>query len=685
VNCGERVKSKAARQPTENLSADGRLLVIDDDPNIVAMLTRILWEEGYQVSEACTGAEGLRIFESGHYDVVLTDLKIGDMTGIDILKRVKEVDPQTAVVILTGYASTESAIEGIRLGANDYLTKPVKMVDLVKTVRNQVSAVRMSERVTELNRTVAEERDKLSRSVAELTLLKRLAERMMSVLSYVEGFEVILTLLIEEIAADIAVIYDLERRSARVSAVSRPNPRELEQLAEVVSERGKELLGVEVDCSVDQFEGLVDEELHEVGSTLRSTIVLPLIQGERPFGLLVAASRSDEKFEEVWSEFINRLALDASEFLTRIKRSVERQRHFTAAIVEHTLDGIVLIPPGAVEVMLNPVARSILNLPSIPAPSSEEVCKQLNCNLDEIRGELRGQEADVGGQRTIVHLTELTRGEQKIYLRVNISLLPGDNPPDSGMLLFVLHDVTKERGMEEMKARLIANLTHEVRTPTAVLKEFVSLILDGVSGELNDSQRQYLSLMKSNIERLSRLTDNLLTLARADTGGFSILLQPIELVPIISEVAASMEVKFMRKHMKLSVDISDEMPLIYADREAVTQILTNLVENAQKYSPEDTEVTISAVAKGNRVEVMVADQGYGIAPEDKEEIFKRFHRLVDQDDPRFQEGVGLGLSLVKDMVVRHGGDIWVESEVGVGSTFCFTLQIAREDEEHRPA
>ncbi|MFN3821244.1 MAG: sensor histidine kinase, partial [bacterium] len=127
------------------------------------------------------------------------------------------------------------------------------------------------------------------------------------------------------------------------------------------------------------------------------------------------------------------------------------------------------------------------------------------------------------------------------------------------------------------------------------------------------------------------------------------------------------------------------IPQVYADRDAVVQIPTNLIDNARKYSPEHTTVTLSLTVKGNHIEMAVADQGYGIPLSQIENIFKRFTRLVDQDDPRFQEGVGLGLPLVKDLITRHGGDIWVESEEGNGSTFHFTLQIAEGSEEMRPA
>jgi len=671
-------------EPENPEASAGNVLIIDDDTALVEVLTQMLLEEGYQIDTCNTGDEGIESFRRRRHQVVLTDLRIGDMSGIEVLRRIKEINPQSAVIILTGYASTETAVEAVRLGANDYLTKPIRMLDLIKSVRNQMSAVRLATRVTELNKAVAEERDKLRRSVAELSLLKRLAERMMSILSFVEGFEVILNLLVEEVEADVAVIYNINKATARLSASSKPNLTELEQLSRIINERGAELLGSPIRCSVKDFPELEGDMKDDSRNGLLSSVIVPLYLEERAYGLLVAASRRDEQFEANWSEFIAKLSRDSSEFLTRIKRSVERQRHFTAAVVEHTLDGIIVIDPSGSEVLLNPVARSMLDLPPDAVPSIEVVGNRLNFELDEIWEELAPRADKEMKHRNVVLHREIALKDQTTYYRLNLSVLPSEEN-EEGLLLIVIHDVTKERSVEEMKKQLISNITHEVRTPTGVIKEFIALIQDGVAGELTDAQRQYVNIMHSNIDRLQRLIQNLLDLARADTGGFTLLLKPTELKPIIETVVASMEVKLARKNISISVDMSAELPLIYADRDAVIQILTNLVDNAFKYSPNDTSITISTNVKGARVEISVADQGYGIAPADQEVIFTRFHRLVDQDDPRFQEGVGLGLALVKDLVTRHGGDIWVESKEGVGSTFHFTLQIAAEDEEHRPA
>gem|GEM_PF-1088172 len=661
-----------------------RILVIDDEEPVLYTMGRILQTEGYEVDMASSGREGLELFRESLHDLVLTDFRLGDITGTDVLREVKQIRSRTAVIILTGYATTESAVEAVRLGASDYLTKPVRMSELTMSVRNQIATVRLNERIEMLGKAVAEERDKLRRHVAELTLLRQLADRMMSALSYREGFELILDFITGQMQADVALIYDLRPGEARLSASSHPTYGELQQLVSIINRHGTTLPDWHGPVTIDLFHDLLPGDDGDAAGNFESSLAVPFFSDGTAVGLIVAASRSDRDFHKRWTEFARQVAGGASEFLDRVKRSVERQQRMTSAIVEHTLDGLVVVDMGRRQTLLNPVARSLLEIPTGQEPSPEEVAERLHCNIQECWQELHAADESQSGRRTVIKHTDLMWRNHKVFLRLDVTLLP-ESSGDSGAMLIAMHDVTRERAVDEMKNKLISNISHELRTPTAVVKEFISLIMDGVAGDLNANQKQLIEIMKANIERLARLIENLLTLARADTGGFSVVLRPEEIVPLIETVAASLRPKLAKKEMSLTVDLPSDLPLVYADRDAVTQIVTNLIENARKYSPDNTEVSITALAKGNRIEIAVADQGYGIPPGEQENIFKRFHRLVDQNDPRFQEGVGLGLPLVKDLVTRHGGDIWVVSEVGKGSTFYFSLQTAQEGEDTKPA
>jgi len=459
--------------PSDNESPPqpGHLLVIDDEKPVVEAISRLLQIEGYHVETATSGAEGIALFQQGLHELVLTDLRLGDMNGTDVLREVKKINPKTAVIILTGYATTESAVEAIKLGANDYLTKPVRMSELSMAVRNQITAVKLSEQISSLNKEVAEERDKLRRTVAELSLLKQLASRMMSALSYYEGFELILSFLVDEVKADMALIYDLDRHSARLSADSHPNTIELNQLCEIVNWQAGGLLQGD-GCTPASFEFSGNREPDDPEGSVASSLAVTIYDDGRPFGFLVAASRTDREFHQKWQEFARRIAEDASEFLGRVKRSVELQQHWTSAIVEHTLEGLVVMDLSKDQFLVNPVARSLLEIPLGQDADRRILQERLSINLNEIVEELRTPTAEGNApKKTIVRHADFNWRGQPLYVRLNFSRMPTGRNSNTDEHLLVIQDVTQERTMDDMKAKLMSNISHELRTPTAVVKE----------------------------------------------------------------------------------------------------------------------------------------------------------------------------------------------------------------------
>jgi CheY-like chemotaxis protein/anti-sigma regulatory factor (Ser/Thr protein kinase) len=212
------------------------------------------------------------------------------------------------------------------------------------------------------------------------------------------------------------------------------------------------------------------------------------------------------------------------------------------------------------------------------------------------------------------------------------------------------------------------------------IKGYTDLIYLEAVGEINEAQRRFLSIIKSNADRLALLANDLLDISRIETGRIRLNLEFIHIGAISEEMATSLRGQIEEKGLGLKLDIPEGLPPVYGDRDRVTQILTNLTDNAWRYTPSGGQVTVSAQTIGNFLRVSVADTGIGIAPEDQEKIFTRFYRA---DHPLVQEvaGTGLGLSIAKSFVEMHGGEIWVESEPGQGSTFSFTLPLAEREQE----
>jgi signal transduction histidine kinase len=247
--------------------------------------------------------------------------------------------------------------------------------------------------------------------------------------------------------------------------------------------------------------------------------------------------------------------------------------------------------------------------------------------------------------------------------------------PEGGSqgLALLLHDVTRERELDEIKSRLLSTVSHELRTPLASIKGFATTLLREDVDWDETSRREFLSIIDEESDRLSELIGNLLDMSRIEAGELPVEPEPIDLLPIIQETAAEFQMMTHDHHFQLQ--LPGTLPLAMADPRRTRQVLRNLVENAVKYSPGGGPVTIAAQPEEERIIVSVADRGIGIDPEQLDRVFDRFYQ-VDSASTRKVGGSGLGLSISKAIVEAQAGSIWAESEAGVGSTFYFSLPLA---------
>jgi CheY-like chemotaxis protein/two-component sensor histidine kinase len=219
------------------------------------------------------------------------------------------------------------------------------------------------------------------------------------------------------------------------------------------------------------------------------------------------------------------------------------------------------------------------------------------------------------------------------------------------------------------------------------IKGYADLLLMGSVGPLTDGQEKFLSIVRSNVDRLKILVDDLLDISRIESGRLELTPEPTDVRETVAEVVASMEARAEEKDLQLHADLPEGLPMAQADPDRLGQILTNLVGNACQYTPDGGEVVVSAQSEAEEIQITVGDTGIGISDEDQERIFSRFFRA---DSPPVQStpGTGLGLSIVRSLVELHGGEIWLESELGEGSSFSFTLPVAEMTErapEPRPS
>lgn len=251
------------------------------------------------------------------------------------------------------------------------------------------------------------------------------------------------------------------------------------------------------------------------------------------------------------------------------------------------------------------------------------------------------------------------------------------SPIPEGGAVAVLRDSTRMEQVERTQREFIANVSHELRTPLTSISGYVETLLDHESS-LTSGARNFLDVILKNATRMTRLTEDLLALARVESGEDERIPQPLAAEKLITDAIAS--VRGLVEDAGATVTVGETTPAkVMAAQDAIVQVLSNLIENATRYGcptpGAPARVEVSATLAGQVVQFRVRDWGPGIPSEHQERIFERFYR-VDKARSRETGGTGLGLSIARHIVEQHGGAIWVESKLGAGSSFLFTLPVA---------
>jgi len=224
--------------------------------------------------------------------------------------------------------------------------------------------------------------------------------------------------------------------------------------------------------------------------------------------------------------------------------------------------------------------------------------------------------------------------------------------------------------LEKMRSSFVANVSHELRTPMTTIGGFIEGILDGTIAE--EEQAKYLEIVLSETKRLSRLVNDLLKLARMESGETELNKRVFNINELVKQVLFKFEMEIEEKHIDIALDLDKEQCDVYADSDSITQVLTNLLHNAVKFTPNEGKITLRVWTAGAKAMVQVCDTGMGIEPEKLPYIWDRFYK-ADSSRSHDKKGMGLGLFIVKNIIHSHQEDIRVESTPGEGTTFTFSL------------
>ena len=347
--------------------------------------------------------------------------------------------------------------------------------------------------------------------------------------------------------------------------------------------------------------------------------------------------------------------------------ALEQSRMHT--IVNCMADGVLVTNRDLEVVLCNHTFTQLLGLntpPPLPGPLSAYFDDSFL--YEAIQSLLSSAKPEPG----LCLTQEITRGRS--HFRVMTAPFFG---PDQDVLgtVTVLHDITSFKELDQLKSDFVNLVSHELRSPLSSIIMQHKVILDGLAGELVDKQREMLSRAHDKMQGLLDLINDLLDLAKIESGHRHLEQTPLDLREVLTEVVDFLRVKAEEHKIALKLSLPSELPQILADQRGMEEVFTNLITNAIKYSPDGGSVEISAVSHVDYVEAIVSDEGIGIEEDELHKIFDKFYR-VKHAKTRQVIGTGLGLAIVKNIIEAHRGSISVDSQVGKGTTFKVLVPVA---------
>ena len=430
----------------------------------------------------------------------------------------------------------------------------------------------------------------------------------------------------------------------------------------------------------------------------RSVLGVPLISNEEVIGVLMMFHIEPDAFTLQQLDLVEAAAIqvahainnaslynlifEQAEQLGTMLRTEIIQKANLEAILESIADGVI-VADGQNEVdIANLPACNILDIPR------EQL---LGKSINELLG-LYGHFGESWIHTINDWANNADRIEQWTYLAdqlviedkfvsVHLSPVLSDNQFYGTVSIF--RDITREVEVDKLKSEFVSTVSHELRTPMTSIKGYADLMLMGAAGPMTEPQIRYLQVIKNNADRLHMLVNDLLDISRIETGKTGLDLRPLDIPQIIEQVVdghLNGRIQHESRKLQVSTELAPSLPLVNADHARIIQILTNLLDNAFNYTPDNGKITVNAKATHSYVYISIIDSGIGIAQENQKKIFDRFYRAEDSNVQRVS-GTGLGLAIVRSLVEMHGGRLKVESELGKGSIFTFNLPVVIEDSD----
>jgi PAS domain S-box-containing protein len=611
-----------------------RVLLIEDNlgySEVIRIMLEKVRDARFDVVSAKRLSDGLQSLRDKSIDVVLLDLKLPDNQGIDTFDKVHAAAPHLPIIVLTVTDNDVLALEAVQRGAQDYLVKEqVDATLLVRAIRYAIERKRVEEDLRETNQFL---QNILESSFAISIIYTDLES---NILYWNKGAENMFGYKAHEIIgrhkADILYPENDEETKTKIEKIK----------SFILNDKQG------TSCEV--------REVTKDGRMLWVNVNL--------------TPRFDEDGQVIG-------ILGIGQDITEHKRMEEMLLH-AAQEWRTTFDGIsdilCLINSERKIIRCNKAMTQFLH------KSFADIIGRSCCEL--VHG-TSGPFDDCPFERMWkTHNSEavvLQRGD--LWFKISVDPLLDENGNLMGGV-HIMSDITKEKEIDKMKSELISNVSHELRTPLSTIQEGIALVFDGALGPIQEGQKDMLARVKTNIDRLARLINDLLDMSKLEAGRLELHKSSVNISAITEEVLSSFGNQVKNKKIQIKNLIKKDIAHLYLDPDRISQVLTNLIANSIKFTPANGCITLEVQDEEREVKISVSDTGIGIARENIAGLFDRFSQFDRVYGPG-ERGTGLGLPISKEIVEMHGGSIWVESEAGKGSTFTFSLPRLAQDEIFR--
>ncbi len=633
-----------------------KILVVDDEPTFAATLADVLETRGYSITPTTDGKQAIAALGRESFDLALVDLRLPDMSGIELLSRIRESSPPPEVIILTGYATVDTAVRAMDRGAFGYLEKPYNIERLFLLIERALAKRHSSARA--------------GTGPGQLGNLLLKSDIPAFAFTLESGHLLAATPALKRL------LKDHDSGSMTLNQVF-ADPNTLADHLTALKEHGH-----------------AQTDIHSPGRTTR--------------WYRAHSSVSQENKNTVFS-----ILFDITPSRQREASSARIGQYFEA-IFNNLAAGVVIVDSSYVIQQVNPAfARLFGTTPSAlvsrkchdvihrrptPCHLHGEVCPIKNCLATGATFRVQHRHLDAQDR---VHFVESTMaplhdetGTIVSFVAIfadftEIKTAQQESEKKTRQLERLNRELTvqqeqiaaqaaelKKTNLElihlsNTKNDFVSMVSHELRTPLTAISEGVSLVADGTLGPVGPRQSTFLDLALNNTHRLADLINDLLDLSKIEAGRVDIRPAPLDLSKLLSDTGAAFAAAARKRNLQLLVSPSAAPLRVYADQRMVRRILNNLLSNALKFTDKG-EITLSAGVENSHALVTVVDTGIGIPASEQSRVFEKFHQAQHRDGQR-PVGTGLGLALTQEMVRMSGGEIRLESEENKGTSFFFTL------------